>query len=73
VFLLQACLGLVVDGPNRRVVLERPHLPPSIERVTIRGLRLGDASLDLACYRHDDDVSVRLVRRDGDVELAVVK
>ncbi len=71
--MLQACLGLVVDAPNRRVVLERPHLPASIETVTIRGLRVGDASLDLACHRHDDDVSVRLVRREGDLELAVVK
>ena len=71
--LLQSCLGLVVDAPNRRVLLERPYLPASIERVTIRDLRVGDASLDLACYRHDDDVSVRLERRDGAVELAVVR
>jgi glycogen debranching enzyme len=71
--LLQACLGLTIDAPARRVVLDRPHLPATIGEVTIRGLRVGDASLDIVCIRHDDDVAVRLERRVGEVELAVVK
>jgi glycogen debranching enzyme len=70
---MQSCLGLAIDAPAHRVILERPYLPASIGSVTIRSLRVGDATLDLACYRHGDDVSVSLERRDGDVELAVVK
>jgi hypothetical protein len=72
-FFVKSGWGVAIDAPARRVILERPHLPASIGSVTIRSLRVGDATLDLACYRHDDDVSVSLERRTGDIELAVVK
>ncbi|HEY1813663.1 MAG TPA: glycogen debranching N-terminal domain-containing protein [Kofleriaceae bacterium] len=71
--LLQSCLGIVIDAPARRVLLERPQLPANISRVTIRDLRVGEASIDIVCRRHADDIGVELVRRVGNVELAVVK
>jgi glycogen debranching enzyme len=71
--LLQACLGIVIDAPARRVLLERPQLPANMSRVTIRDLRVGDASVDIVCRRHADDIGVELARRVGNVELAVVK
>ena len=48
-------------------------MPKSIQQVTIRTLRVGDATVDLALERLPSDVGVELVRRDGDVEIVVVK
>jgi glycogen debranching enzyme len=72
--LLESCLGLMVQGARRRVVLVNPFLPPSLERVTIRNLRVGGASVDLVANRHaEGDVGVNVMRRKGDVEVMVVK
>ncbi len=71
--LLQACLGLEIDAPNLRVCLDRPELPEGLDRVTLRNLQIGDASLDLVLHRHEKDVGVHLDRREGAVEVVVVK
>ncbi|HEU0031039.1 MAG TPA: amylo-alpha-1,6-glucosidase [Kofleriaceae bacterium] len=74
VFLLvQACLGLDVEAGTRRVVLDRPVLPPAIPRLWIRQLEVGTARVDLVLENHRDDVSVQLVRRDGDVDIVITK
>jgi glycogen debranching enzyme len=72
--LLRACLGLSVDASKRQIVFTRPTLPSFIREVNIRGLRAGDASVDLALHYHQaDDVGVNVTGRTGDVELVVVK
>jgi glycogen debranching enzyme len=71
--LLQACLGLDIDAPNLRVCLDRPELPEGLDRVTLRNLQIGEASLDLTLHRHEKDVGVHLERREGAVEVVVVK
>lgn len=71
--LLQSCLGLQIDAPARRVLLERPHLPAALHKVTIRDLRVAGARVDLVCRAHGDEVSVQLERREGDLELAVIQ
>src|SRR4029077_10457068 len=45
--LIQACLGLKIEGARNRVVFERPCLPEGIPQLSIRGLRVGSASVDL--------------------------
>jgi glycogen debranching enzyme len=73
VFLLfQACLGLTIDGPERRVYLTRPRLPASLDELRIHNLEVGDATVDLLLRRHEHDVGVNVLRRDGDVQLMVV-
>ena len=71
--LLQACLGVEIDAPNRRVLFDRPHLPASLHAVTLHDLRIGDARIDVACRRHGGDVALQLERRDGRVEVATIK
>ncbi|HMG21504.1 MAG TPA: hypothetical protein VK607_09320, partial [Kofleriaceae bacterium] len=71
--LLQACLGLEVDALRAQIVFDRPILPASIDRLTIRQLRVGDARVDLAIERHPHDVGVNLLGRDGDVAVVVRK
>jgi glycogen debranching enzyme len=69
--LLQACLGLQIDGTRRLVSFERPVLPPFLERVEIRNLSIGAARLDLVLDRHENEVALRVVRRSGEVEVVV--
>ena len=70
VFLLfQACLGLTIDGLERRVYLTRPRLPASLDELRIHNLEVGDATVDLLLRRHEHDVGVNVLRRDGDVQL----
>jgi len=71
--LLQSTLGLVVDAPNRRLVLDRPDLPPVIDKLEIRGLRIAGDSLDLTFRRHFRDVGVSVERKSGDLEVVVRK
>jgi glycogen debranching enzyme len=69
---LQACLGLEVDGVQRKVYFRNPVLPPFLDEVQITGLHVKDASMDLLVTRYPHGVGVRLTRRDGDVELNVL-
>jgi glycogen debranching enzyme len=70
--LLQACLGLEVDAASATVILRRPRLPPFIDWLSVRGLRIGEARLDLMCRRHDSSVAVNLTHRAGDADVQVM-
>ena len=56
--LLQACLGLSVDGWGKAVQVDRPCLPTGIDRLSIRKLAVGDASVDLVFQRAGNRVAV---------------
>lgn len=71
--LLQACLGLHIDGVQRRISFCYPILPGFLKRIRLRNLRVGNASVDLLLERHREDVGVNVLRREGEVEIAVVK
>jgi glycogen debranching enzyme len=71
--LLQACLGLTIDAPRAQIRFFRPYLPESLERLWIKNLRAGAASVDLYIERHPNDVGVSLSRREGNMELLIVK
>ena len=74
VFLLvQSCLGLHIDGVQRRITFSYPLLPEFLGRIRINNLRLCDAAVDLHLERHGSDVGMTVLRRDGDVEIVVVK
>ncbi|UOV10410.1 amylo-alpha-1,6-glucosidase [Pseudoxanthomonas sp. F37] len=46
--LLQACLGIQVDGDGRTIHVQRAELPFGIQDVTIHDLAVGDQRIDLA-------------------------
>lgn len=72
--LLQACLGLSVNAPERRVTLSFPTLPPLVRELSIDGLRVGPhASVDLTLHRYPDGIGVDVRSRRGDVEVIVRK
>ena len=67
--LIQACLGLTVYGVHNRVVFNRPALPEGIPQLSIRGLRVGDASVDLLFERQIETVRVQVLEKQGEVEV----
>jgi glycogen debranching enzyme len=68
-WLLQACLGLEVDGIQNKILLNQPSLPPSLNEVRLSGLGIGANRLDLLLTRDSGRVSVRLLGQQGDLEL----
>jgi len=71
--LLQACLGLSVRGHSSQISLAHPLLPPFLQEVSIKNLRVGQGSVDLCIRRHAQDASVNIARRQGKVEILTVK
>jgi glycogen debranching enzyme len=49
--LLQACLGIEIDGWRGEIHVVRPRLPVGIDRLTVRHLLVGDRRLDLTFQR----------------------
>jgi glycogen debranching enzyme len=68
---LQACLGLEVHGRTGIVCFRNPVVPPFLGQLRINGLRLPQGAMDIEITRHQQDVSVRLTRREGRVQLQV--
>lgn len=71
--LIQACLGLEIDGPGGRICFTRPRLPASLGELRIHNLEVAGATVDLLLTRYHDDVGVNVLRREGEVEITVVK
>jgi glycogen debranching enzyme len=71
--LLQACLGLSIRGSPPQVSFSRPLLPPFLQEVQIKNLRVGQGAVDLLLRRHAEDVSISIDHREGDVEILNVK
>ena len=74
VFLLfQACLGLEINGVEAQIRFTRPQLPASLGELRIHNLEVAGATVDLLLLRHEDDVGVNVLRREGNVEIIVAK
>jgi glycogen debranching enzyme len=71
--LLQACLGLSINAPEKEISFYYPLLPQSLQQIEITNLRVGTATVDLRLDRHGRDVGVTILDRDGEVEVAVKK
>ena len=70
---LQACLGLSVDYTRCEIRFEHPVLPDSIERFTIDNLTVGAGVADLTLHRYLGSIGVEVRRREGPVDIVVVK
>jgi glycogen debranching enzyme len=71
--LLQSSLGLRVSARTNQVLIANAVLPPFLDSVRIRGLRAGAATVDLQLQGRGDDVTVQVLRREGDVDVVVIK
>ncbi len=69
--LLQACLGLEIDGLAQRVCLTKPTLPLWLPHVTLHNVQVGQASLDIGLYLQAGGVGINILGRRGEVEVTV--
>jgi glycogen debranching enzyme len=70
--LLQASLGLEFDPDRNEILLRSPQLPAFLDEVTLRNLQLCQSSVDLTVRRHGADVSLQILRNEGQIRVAVV-
>jgi glycogen debranching enzyme len=70
--LVQACTGLEFDVPAREIRFRKPHLPASVQELVLKNLTLGGASVDVAFRQRTGHLAVEVLRRAGDIKVAVV-
>ena len=46
--LVQACLGISIDGARKQIHLANPLLPTKVDEIQVRRLRIGDDEIDFA-------------------------
>ena len=69
--LLQAGLGLQVDGCSRRVVFTAPRLPDGLDELSIYDLAVSNTRVDLRVVRHGPRVGIEVLNGDRTVEVLV--
>lgn len=71
--LMQACLNIEINVPNRRLILSRPQLPAYINRLFIRDLKVPGGRFELELIRHKWDVGIHTISKPEDWQLVVYK
>jgi glycogen debranching enzyme len=70
--LLQSSLGLEFDRDRNEILLRKPQLPSFLQEVTLRNLRLGASSVDLMLRRQGEQVSLQVLRNEGQIRVAAL-
>jgi glycogen debranching enzyme len=70
--LVQACLGLGIEVETRSVSFTHPVLPNFVSEITLCGLAIGDASIDVVLRRAGSEVAAHVLQRHGDIRLIMV-
>jgi len=71
--LLQSCLRLSIDPHERRLSIDRPLLPPFLTYLRLLNLELPFGNVDLLFEQHPLDVTVTVLRQQGEFEVRVIK
>jgi glycogen debranching enzyme len=70
--LLEAALGIEFDVARGEIRFRNPRLPAFLQYVVLRDLRLGESSVDLCLRKHDNDVSLEVLRTRGQIQVSIV-
>jgi glycogen debranching enzyme len=70
--LLQAALGIEIRALHNQVRFTHPVLPEFLRELRISNLRIGKAVVDLSLQCHAQNVSIGILRREGEVEILAV-
>jgi glycogen debranching enzyme len=71
--LLQACLGLEISGVEKQVYFTRPLFPSFVSELRIHNLEVGGGAVDLLLVHRDQDLAVDVLRREGAIQVLVIK
>lgn len=69
--MLQACLGLEINGSEGKVIFHQPVLPPFLQELRIKNLRIGKDAIDVSLQRRFMDVELAVSRRAGNIEASI--
>lgn len=69
--LLQACLGLEFDHRTEEIRFRHPRLPDFVDEVLIRALSIGGSRMDILLRKHEADVAVNVLHREGKGRVAI--
>ena len=67
----QYITGIVQNHNHKMLCIN--SMPDHLHMLEVRGLPIGDASVDLLLQRHGDGVSVNITRRRGDAEIVTLQ
>jgi glycogen debranching enzyme len=67
----RALLGLDADASARELRIVKPILPRPLRKLVVRGLRVGDAEVDLLFQSWRGATGVEVLRRTGDLAVVV--
>jgi glycogen debranching enzyme len=70
-YMLQVALGLEPDATRGQLRVIRPALPEWIGELTLRNVRVGEASVDLRFRRQREATAVAVLERRGNLSLTV--
>jgi glycogen debranching enzyme len=71
--LLQASLGMTVSGTTPSVHFRDSYLPSIVDYILVENLKVGKSKLSLIVRRQPHGVGIDVIRREGEVEVAVLK
>jgi glycogen debranching enzyme len=63
--LLQACLGIQIDGRRKQVHIDHPVLPLGVESLSISALPVAETSIDLEFHRIGSEVVAVPTKHDA--------
>lgn len=69
--MLKACLNMQPDGLRNVLRIVEPSLPPWLGRVTLNGLRVGPAVVDLLFTVQDGFTSCKVLHKSGKVKVII--
>lgn len=72
-FLLMTLLGVMPDAFVKRLHIIRPLLPKALDRLDLRNLEVGEATVDLHDQRNEQGIHVDVIKTDGDLDVQVDK
>jgi glycogen debranching enzyme len=70
--LISASLGLEFQPSEQEIRLRNPRLPAFLDEIVISDLRLGETTVDLAVRRQGKDISMQLMRSQGEVRVSAL-
>ena len=69
--LLQAMLGISAVANENMLTVNKPHLPPWLNRVELHGLQVGESRLSLEFRREGDITAFSMISREGGVRVVM--
>ncbi len=69
--LIQCCINFQPDAARQTLRIVDPALPDWLNRVTVRNLRLGSASMDLAVHNQGGSTYCQILHKSGPVRVII--